>query len=369
MMMKRLLALLLVLAMALPLGAFAEDDFDAPMDIDGENAEAVGGEDEYYIEEDVASAIEILDAEIDDTIDPDNLELNENLPGNVVNILLVGVDTRSTKLDGSGQHGDVQIVVSINKEDGSIKLTSVMRDLYVTIPGYKNKNRANVAYARGGGELAMRTMNRLLELNIEHYVVINFYGLASIIDALGGVDIELTKAEAGAINTYLRKHPPKYDNQGKDYQRIDLEKRDGVQHLDGIQAVMYARVRSIDNDFARTARQRHLLEVLLKKVLSDGMDLGKLTELLEVCLPYAHTNMSAMDMMMLAMDVLNSGIMEKLGEGGELLEQTRVPLDETWKYDQTSNGASVVAFRTTKRQQENVEAVHEFIYGEYYPAK
>ena len=377
--MKRLLAALMMLCMLLPLCVWAEeetaaDPFGDTIVIDAEDAQSA--EDEVYIpeeDEELASAIEILDAEIDDTVDPTKLDLNENLPDHVVNILLVGIDGRTADMDSknSTQHGDVQIIVSINKQDGSIKLTSVLRDLYVTIPGYKSKNRINVAYSRGGGQLAMRTMNKLLELNIEHYVVINFYGLASIIDSLGGVDIELTKAEAGAINTYIKKNLKKggYDNQDKNYERQDLEKKNGVQHLDGIQAVMYARLRSIDNDFKRSERQRHLLEVLLAKVLDGGLDMDKLLKLMEICLPYAETNLSAMDMVKLAMGVLNSGIMDKLSEGAALLEQNRVPMDETWKYDTTSGGASVVVFRTTKRHQENIEGIHKFIYGEYIPAK
>ena len=133
----------------------------------------------------------------------------------------------------------MQIIVSINKDDGSIKLTSILRDLYVTIPGYKNKNRINTAYSRGGGQLAMRTINKNFELNIENYITINFYGLASIIDSLGGIDIEMTAKEAKAINTYLRQHPPKYDNQSKDYERENLPNKAGTHHCDGIQAVMY----------------------------------------------------------------------------------------------------------------------------------
>ena len=371
---KRLLAMLMMLCMVLPL-ASAEDvaeGFDDAIVIDSEDA--VSAEDEVYIPEDdeeLAAAIEILDGERDETVDPDSLDLNENLPDNVVNILLIGIDGRTADMDSknSSQHGDVQIIVSINKDDGTIKLTSVLRDLYVTIPGYKSKNRINVAYKNGGGQLAMRTMNNLLELNIQHYVVINFYGLASIIDELGGIDIELTKQEAGAINTYLRKHPPKYDNQGKDYKRVPLEKKNGVQHLDGIQAVMYARLRSTDNDFKRTERQRHLLELLLGKVLDGGLDMNKLLGLLETCLPYAETNMSAKDMLNLAMGVLKSDILTRLSNGEPLLEQNRIPMDGTWKYYTTSGGASVVAFRTNERQRENVEGIHEFIYGEYIPAE
>lgn len=377
--MKRMLALLMMLCLLLPtavLGEAMEDeDEDSFFDLGGEievrEADAVDAEDDVYIPEDdeaLAAAIEILDAELDTSVDPNKLDLNANLPDNVVNILLIGVDGRTDKIETGTLHGDVQIIVSINKEDGSIKLTSVMRDLYVTIPGYKSKNRINVAYARGGGQLAMRTINSLLELNIERYVVINFYGLASIIDSLGGIDIELTKNEASAINTYLKKNPPAYDNQEKGYQRQQLEKTSGTQHLDGVQAVMYARLRSIDNDFKRTERQRHLLELLLAKVLDGGMDLNKLMGLLEVCLPYAETNMSAWDMVDLAMGVLSSDILTRLESGDSLLEQNRIPMDETWKYYTTEGGASVVAFRNNTRLKENIEGIHEFIYGEYIPA-
>ncbi len=372
---KKLTALLLALTMLLGVTALAEDDMPDQIDmdeivvVDGVAINAAGEEIEgFEIPAELMETVEILDAEIDDTVDVGSLELNENLPDNVVNILLIGIDSRSESLEESNQHGDVQIIVSINKDTGEIKLTSILRDLYVTIPGYKSKNRINVAYSRGGGELAMRTINHNFEMNIEHYVVINFFGLASIIDSLGGLDIELTKQEASAINAYIKKHPPVYDNQDDDYVRVPLEKKNGVQHLDGIQAVMYARLRSIDNDFARSARQRNLLELLLKKVTQGGMDFNKLFGLLETCLPYAKTNMSLSDLGNLAMVVLQSGLLDRVNSGAPLLEQNRIPMDGTWKYDETSSGASVVAFRTSKRLQENIEALHEFVYGDYYPA-
>lgn len=375
-MLKKLTALLLALTTLLGMTAMAEEtelpdqiDMGEIVVVDGMAINADGEEIEgFVIPEDLKETVEILDAEIDDTVDVGSLEINENLPDNVVNILLIGIDSRSESLEESNQHGDVQIIVSINKDTGEIKLTSILRDLYVTIPGYKSKNRINVAYSRGGGELAMRTINHNFEMNIEHYIVINFFGLASIIDSLGGLDIELTKQEASAINAYIRKHPPAYDNQGKDYERVPLEKKDGVQHLDGIQAVMYARLRSIDNDFARSARQRNLLELLLKKVTEGGMDFDKLFGLLETCLPYAKTNMSLSDMGSLAMIVLQSGLLDRVNSGEPLLQQNRIPMDGTWKYDETSGGASVVAFRTSKRLKENIEGLHVFIYGEYFPA-
>ena len=376
--MKKLTALLMALCLLLPGAALAEDDEISILDVveevnlDGgeEPAEDAEGGEELFISDEVQEAVEAaesLEADIDDSINPDDLELNPNLPDNVVNILLVGVDTRSTTLDDGLQHGDVQIILSINKDTGSVKLTSILRDLYVTIPGYKSKNRINVAYARGGGALAMRTINHTFEMNIEHYVTINFYGLASIIDAIGGVDVDLTKAEAKAINTYLKKHPPKYDNQDKEYERVPLEAVAGVQHLDGVQAVMYARTRSVDNDFGRTARQRHLLDLLLRKIMQD-MTVDKFMTLMETSLPYVQTNVNASTMLNLGLSVLNSDIISRAQAGESLLEQMRIPMDETWKYDQTDGGSSVVVFRTVARREENVQALHEFIYGQYYPA-
>ena len=367
-MMKRLLALMMALCLLTGM-ACAED-----ADLSGMIIEEVTEEsDELYFDEDTSDLLDELqlDVELDteNPIDPASLDLNENLPDNVVNILLVGIDTRDTDLSEGMAHGDVQLILSLNKDDGSVKLTSILRDLYVTIPGYKNKNRINVSYARGGGELAMRTVNNNFDMNIEYYATINFYGLASIIDAIGGIDIELTKQEAAAINAYIKKNLKKggYDNQSEDYQRQDLEKIDGVQHLDGVQAVMYARIRSIDNDFARTARQRKLLELLLSKIMQD-MTIDKLLSLIETSMPYVETNVGLDTMLELARGLLNGGIIQRAQNGETLIDQHRIPMDETWKYDTTSGGSSVVVFRNTKRKTENIQALHEFIYGAYYPA-
>lgn len=341
---------------------FARADGEVSMEDLGEEQE----ENSLVIDGEGSDKTQEVDETVDSSVDPSTLEVNTNLPGHVVNILLVGIDTRDKDLSEGYQHGDVQIILSINKETGSVKLTSIMRDLYVTIPTRKNMTRINNSYAgkTGGGELAMRTVNHNFQMNIEQYVAINFFGLASIIDAIGGVDVELTKVEAGAINTYLRKHPPKYDN--KDTKRTPLERRAGIQHLDGVQAVMYARLREIDNDFNRTARQRNLLDLLLKTIMQD-MSIDKFITLVETSLPFVKTNASAASMLDLGTSVLGSGIVQRAQAGESLIEQMRIPVDDTWKYGTTSDGASVIMFRK-KGLQQNVEALHQFIYGQYYPA-
>lgn len=375
--MKRLLAMLLCLCLACSCAAFAEEDDDWSFEevlLTDNGEEIITGDDEeeaiiFDAGSDPESAAAVMDIqwEIDDTVDPDSLDLNPNLPDHVVNILLIGIDSRAKDIHASSelQHGDVQIILSINTNDGSIKLTSVLRDLYVDIPGTKNKARINTAYARGGGALAMRTINQLFELNIQYYATINFFGLASIIESLGGIDIDMTKAEAKAINAYIKKNKPVYDTLEDPSLRVPLEAVKGVQHCDGIQAVMYARLRSIDNDFARTARQRKLLELLLNKVLED-MDMGTMLNLVNTTLPYVTTNASASTIVGLAMKVLSSNLLIRYRNGEPLLEQHRVPMDHAYGYRDV-DGASVIVWGT-KNYEKNLKSVHEFIYGEYIPA-
>ena len=295
-------------------------------------------------------------------IDLGELEANPDLPDDYFNILLLGVDSR-TDITNTGL-SDVIMVLSIHRQTGEIKLSSIARDTAVTVPGYKNAYRINVAYKfgsqkeeTGGPKLAMRTVNRNFQMNVERFVAINFFGLTAIINSLGGVDIELTKAEANRINYELRKEP------------LDKVKRDkvkgeaGVHHLDGMQAVTYARLRGIDNDFARTARQRKLLEVLLNQVMQD-MNMNRMMDLLTAVLPYVYTNISVGEMFELGTIVLQSNLSQRVAAGEPLIAQHRVPMDKTFGYKDI-NGASLV-YMNARNLKVNIEALHEFIYGQSY---
>ena len=365
--MKKLLCLLLCLVMILPTVVLAEDDEYEEEILDEE--EWLDDEDELVVADEIQDLFDELENEIDDSVDLSNLQINPNLPNDTINILLIGVDTRNKEMGKEQERGDVQIIASIDPAAGTIKLSSIMRDLYVPIYGRKNSRRINTAYA-DGGQVAIQTVNTNFEMNIEHYVAINFYGVVSIVESLGGIDVELTKAEAKAINSYLKKNKSKisrtYDDKKGDRQK--LEEKAGVQHLDGLQALMYARLRhadSTDNDFNRTSRQRKLLELLLTKVLTnDDTDyIGLLTN----CLQYVKTNMNPMDILSIMTTILGSDLIDRAKSGETLLEDFRIPMDETWKYD-TKDGSSVVTFRTNDRKQQNVEGLHTFIYGQYYPA-
>ena len=395
--MKKILSLILAVCLMMPVLSLAEDAegellVEEKEIISGEAEAAEETDDENVIVDEDTGEVFVLseeeqqkldnlmeeDPEEDDTgIDLNSLDLNPNLPENVINILLVGVDTRSNDPQEIIGRGDTQIIVSINKDTGSIKMTSILRDSLVTIPGYKNQTKINNAFqygcnkvkkgttqekVRSGAALAMRTINRNFQMNIESYVAINFNGLASIIDALDGIDIELTKAEAKYINSYLKKHPPAYDNKAKG-ERVPLEAVAGTQHLDGVQAVMYARIRSLsgENDFNRTDRQRHLLDLLLQKVMAN-IDFGTLMDLMDVAITYSDTNMNFQTLWDLATALIPA--LAKVTPGESMFEQMRIPMDHSYSYA-TVNGASVIKYNMTKHAQ----AIHEFVYGTYYPAK
>ena len=401
--MKRLLALLLCLSMLLPVFAAAEsggDEGDIDMadlldveDIDlDEDGNLIpsgnSGDDDYDLTEEALEAMQ--DAfEINESVDPSELERNENLPDEVINILLMGLDVKGTKekkllrdQDQYAKRADVQMILSINKEDGSLKLTSIARNTEVDIPDRNNStlianSYGHAVYKNGKysswvdtPDMCMRTVNHNFEMNIQYYVAINFYGVVSIIEYLGGADIDLTKTEAAAINSYLRQHKRAISNTYDDKKgdRDPLEKKDGVQHLDGLQALMYGRLRSIDDDFHRTGRTRKLLSSLLTptvdKIKNKELDVLKL---LPECGQYFITNMNIESMLSLVNVVMHSDIVKGMSLSDSLIEEFRIPVDGTWYYNTTGGGASVNSFKSGQKQT-NVEMLHEFIYGAYYPA-
>ena len=382
---KRLTALLLAFSLLIGCTALAEDEeewslLDWDEDDEEEQAPALPdfeAEDfdwDAWLEEaeadEAVQSVEQVD--IDEAVNTADLEINENLPDHVINIMLIGIDShvKDVHEEKASHLNDSNMILSINTEDGSIKLTSILRDLYVEIPGYRNRAKLNNAYYRGEGDLVMRTINHNFEMNIQYYVVINFYGVAAIVDSLGGIDIDMTRTEARAINAYLRNAYKKkrlYTYDTKDpSERTELEEAAGWHHCDGIQALMYARLRKIDNDFQRSYRQRHLLELLLQAVMQD-MDSEKALNLITTCLPYMITNMNINTVLSIASQVLQTNIAQKARSGEELLEQHRLPLDRTYNYLTLDSGSTVTNLSETGWKS-NRESLHYFIYGDYYPA-
>ena len=423
-MMKKLIALLLVLMLFLPVVTLAEDiddDWDdddieiEPLDPDSYYTDEEGkliykigsvelSEEELKKLEDIEAEIE-LDSSV--TVDEDSLCINPNLPDNVINILLIGVDARGTKeiqllkdqirLDDTSSNksiakrSDVIMILSINLDDGSIKLTSIARNTYVEIPGRKNKsiiaNSFGYAIYENGKYKSwidqpwtcVATVNKNFGLNIQNFVAINFFGVEEIIESLGGVDIDLTQKEARAINTYLSKRKlynskgerishgttiaNTYDNHSEG--RKNLKEKKGVQHLDGLQGLMYGRLRSIDNDFVRTARTRHLLDSLLKPTMAR-VKKGELdvVNMIADWSRYFYTQMPLSDIATIASGVLKNLSLSDIESATTMISEFRIPEDKTYSY-QTVDGSSVTVMND---QRKTTEALHRFIYGEYYPA-
>lgn len=226
----------------------------------------------------------------------------------VTNIALFGIDTG--REENEAAHSDAIMVVSIDTVHKKIKLTSLMRDTYVGIEGHK-KNKLNAAYALGGPELAVKTLNQNFDLDVADYAIIDFVGLSSIIDTMGGVEVEVKEKEIKEINKYM-----------KEIADIKKEKatpikKAGLQLLNGNQATAYARIRKVgEGDFDRAERQKNVMSSLFKKLKEQ--DLTKYPSIVAMLLPYVKTSLSTQDIITTGLDVLS----QKIGD----LDWYRFPL-------------------------------------------
>ncbi len=202
----------------------------------------------------------------------------------VVNILLIGSDSR-----GQGQEGrsDAMILVSVSDKTDKIYMTSLLRDMYVEIPGYKD-NRLNAAYSIGGPELLMETIEQNLDISVNRYVVVNFEAFANLVDAVGGIELELTSQEIEYVNGYLVEYNMLMDRpQGTDNMDTSVS---GLVHLNGAQALAYSRNRYLGTDFGRTERQRKVLSAVIGKAPKALITNPK--ELMDGLLPNLTTNLT-----------------------------------------------------------------------------
>lgn len=218
-------------------------------------------------------------------IDPDDVEwdfIERIEDDHLINILLVGQDRR----EGQGrQRSDTMILCSINPETGETSLISFLRDLYVQIPGGYSDNRLNATYVFGGFELLDATLTENFGVSIDGNFEVDFTGFKTLIDMVGGIDIELTSAEATYMNIY---------GSGSF--------TEGMSHLDGYNTLAYAQIRKIDSDFSRTERQRKVLLTAYGKI--KNLSAGELLELLYNALPYLSTDLTDGEILSLAYRLL-----------------------------------------------------------------
>ena len=187
----------------------------------------------------------------------------------VINVLLIGNDSRSEGEDG---RSDAMILLSISNETKSIHLTSLLRDIYVDIPGYDG-NRLNAAYAYGGAELLLETIEANFDIEVNRYAQVNFQAFANLVDAVGGVDLELSNEEVKLVNGYLWEYNILEGRaEGTDYLDENLQ---GMLHLNGPQALAYCRNRYIGDDFGRTERQRKVLSAMVENAPNALFNMDK----------------------------------------------------------------------------------------------
>lgn len=215
------------------------------------------------------------------------------------NIALFGLDDRSNAFAG---RSDVMMVLTVDHKHGKLKLTSLLRDSSVEIPGY-GWDKLNHAYAYGGPELAIRTVNENFDMDISNYVTVNFYNMADIVDAFGGTVVTITEAEMWEINNNL-------DLLVADEETVTVDASDymsdwGEVRLNGAQAVAYARIRNIDSDAVRASRQQNVMQGLLSS-LRQMSPLGYVN-LVTGSLPHCETSMGVGGIMGIVPGVLRSG--------------------------------------------------------------
>lgn len=226
----------------------------------------------------------------------ENTKPDKTEKGEIKNILLLGIDTA----EGNIGRSDAIIIATMDTIHDKLKLTSLIRDTYVNIPGH-GYDKLTHAYAFGEEKLALKTINQNFGLDIEDYVKVNFSGMENIIDALGGLDITVHEDEIDNLNEHIR-HLSKLKGVSPKY-----IKTTGEHHLNGLQSTAYARIRYADGgDIKRTERHREVLTLIFEKIKSAGP--LKLSSMMSSILPYVETSLTSSEIISLGTKVLSTGI-------------------------------------------------------------
>lgn len=270
--------------------------------------------------------VQQIQAQLDD-------EVEERLKG-YWNIALYGTDNRDKNTNGQS---DAILIASINRDTNDVKLVSVYRDTYLddTVGSY---GKATDIYAAGGPARSINMLNKNLDLDITDYVTVNMNVLADVVDAIGGVDIEITEDEATWINNYQDETSTITNRQ------IELISGAGMHHLNGLQATSYCRIRAIGNDYERTERQRKVLSLILEKVQKNPTVLvGLVDDLIDA----VDTNLTMAELLNFATNIGNYNLVETKGFPFE-----QVPKEINY---------SIVVPQTLAT---NVTELHEYLFGE-----
>ncbi len=337
--MRKLISLLLVLVFVFSAVSYAEEAPAGRRDRGDVEIvdEEIEGEDEIEEFEDEGF---IMDP--DEEILLDEVTINtafETLDG-VSNILLLGLDSRSSKVTG---RSDTIMLLTVDIEHKTIKLTSFLRDTYVEIPGQKN-NRLNSAYVFGGYDLLAKTLYKNFGVMPDAYVAVNLSGLVSIIDQLGGVYVDVSSSKVDRINAVIYW----YNQQvlGLSNTKDGYLKKGGYQKLTGKQAEAWARYRYSESDFQRSARQRQLIQLIFNEITK--MSVTELGAFAMKNVSLVKTNLSISDIIALAPAVLALKDAE--------IQELQIPLSNAYTA-RTISGMNVLV----PDRQKNVNAIRAFL--------
>ncbi len=238
------------------------------------------------------------------------------------------------------------MIISLDKKHKKVKVSSIMRDSYVDIDGH-GKTKLNHAYAYGGPELAIKTINSTFKLNIRNFVAVDFYELEKIIDTVGGVEIPVRSDEIKYINIYMQETAK---IQGKSVQEVQ---KPGLQNLNGMQAVAYARIRyTSGGDYERTERQRIVLTAIMNKVKKLGPT--EFPKVVSALLPNVESSFSSTEIMKMGTSAFALGI--------DNIEQQRFPLDD-YCQGKLIDGVYYLLFN----EEKTINQIHKYIFEDIKP--
>ena len=260
---------------------------------------------------------------------------------NVINILLLGVDAREGE---TVSRSDTMMIVSIDKSNGKMKITSFLRDSYVEIPGY-GWTKLNAACSQGGVDLVWDTLEYNFKIKIDNYMKVDFIAFEKLIDSLGGVDVPITEKEA----KYLNDTWYEWTLTGN---QLTYDFGDSV-HLNGEEALMFCRIRKLDSDFERTRRQRETISGIKQEMMhTNPIELLKLSNSV---LPHIETDITSSKMISLGIGAIFKYLhydIESLG----------VPIDGTWHSENKSAGSCLVF-----DIDDTAETLYNYIYNDINP--
>ncbi len=258
--------------------------------------------------------------------------LNPETSDDIINILLVGADKRSSwKEDG---RSDSCMIATIDKKNEKLKITSLMRDMYIEVPGY-GEHKFNAAYSYGGIELLYKTILSNFGIRVDGYAIVDFEAFRKVIDTIGGVEINLTEEEHSILMSR--------------YHRTSVLKLEpGINNMNGTQALAYCRLRQDSKaDFGRTERQRYVLQQIFLSMKSQPI--SQWFEMAEAVMPEISTDLSYDKILGYLKDVIFMGTTD--------IEQFRIPVDGSFENDSV-NGQDVLKIDLSQ----NRKALEEYIY-------